>query len=71
MFLFISPYFEVFGNDGDPQTFKLYPSDSGKHKNWRDMALVTFVKGTVLYAVGTTHTIDGQKERSLPSGKKC
>ena len=48
-------------------TFHLYKPDSGKHKNWREMALVTFVKGTMLYAVGTTHTIDGHGERKMPS----
>ena len=46
---------------------RVCPDDSSKKKAWRECMVVTWKQGSILYAVGCTHTIDGQGDRKLPT----
>ena len=48
-------------------TMRVCPDSDGKRKKWRENMVVTWKQHSILYAVGCTHTIDGQGYRKLPN----
>ena len=53
-----------------PVRMKVCPDASSKYRNWREQTVVTWQQESILYAVGCTHTIDGQNERRLIEPQK-
>ena len=47
-------------------TMRVCPDANGKKKKWREQMVVTWQQESILYAVGCTHTIDGQGDRKMP-----
>ena len=51
-------------------SMRVCPGSEGKNKKWRQQMLVTWEQGSILYAIGCTHTIDGKGDRKLTTPLK-
>ena len=62
---------EVWKIDVDAgfDAMRVCPDGDGKKKKWRESMVVTWKQQSILYAIGCTHTIDGQGNRKLPTPK--
>ena len=60
---------QVWDIKTEPYKMQVCPDNTSRKLAWREMMVLSWQHKSILYAVGFTHTIDGQGGRKLPKAK--